>query len=75
MKRSLLIIGIIVLLIIGCGKRLPSQAKIIKTYNNGWVIFELDGRKFLHRYKYSLIRQQSLECITEISKFKEKNYE
>jgi hypothetical protein len=54
-------------LITGCGKRLPSEATIIKEYDNGWCVFELDGRKFLHRYKYSLIRQQSLECLTELS--------
>lgn len=64
MKKLLFLILIIIF--IGCGKRLPNEAIIIKKYNNGWCVFELEGRKFLHRYKYSPFRQQSLECLTEL---------
>ena len=72
----LLLLGIFVL-IIGCQRResnifyssiteeyLPNRAVIVERLGNDWIIFELDGKKFLFR-EY-MIGNKGFSALTQI---------
>ena len=77
-KKGFLIILILAVVFTagGCGDKpetqdsgsLPERATITEDLGNGWVYFEMDGRRFLYGKFRDFTGYQGYMALTEISK-------